>query len=361
MVFNAIMSNLNETKAGTWKVRWREHGKTQQRTFRRKADALRLQSELYNGKDVPVITKNIAFEDFCEVWKKRHCEINIDPSTAKDYSYKVGANILPYFKGKALAAIDEDDVIKFKEWLTSVRRFKAVTVGNHIRLVKLIFKCACRWKDENKTKYLVENPAINVKEPKKPEPDFKFWTSTQIKQFLKYTSVKAPVIHEVALVTTATGLRRGELHQLQRDCIDFENRIITVKRSFSFASRMVKHTKANRIRRIPMNAEVYNVLNKFNAIDDQNKRIFEGVNIEHFHKPLQKWCKKAGVPEVGLHDLRDTFASSLVKAGIKIKVIQRLMGHLNISVTEKYMHLDPSDLVGSTDCLLLENSPTEEA
>ena len=99
-----------------------------------------------------------------------------------------------------------------------------------------------------------------------------------------------------------------------------------------------------------MNGEVRQLMARHRNLDP-NKRIYEGVNIEHFHKHLRKWCLEAKVPVVGLHDLRDTFASSLVKAGKKLKVIQYLMGHVNVSTTEQYMHLDPADVLASTDCL----------
>ena len=353
---SCIKANIFETEAGTWKVRWRSNGKNYQQTFRLKVDALKLQAKLFGGGEKPQKTKNLFFEDFCEIWKERHCNVNIDPGTAKDYLTKLYANILPYFKGKLLAEIDEDDVIKFKEWLTTEKKFRPVTVGNQVRLLKLFFKCACRWKDEKKNRYLLSNPAEFVKEPKKPEPDFHFLTTKQIRQFLEYVRDHAPIIYEISAIAIATGMRRGELHQLQRDCLDFENRMITVKRSFSFASRQIKHTKAKRIRRIPMNEEVYQILLKFKELD-LDKRVFEGIDIEHFHKHLRKWCLAAQVPIVGLHDLRDTFASSLVKSGKKIKVIQKLMGHVDISVTEKYMHLDPEDLECSTDCLLTGIAP----
>jgi integrase len=100
-----------------------------------------------------------------------------------------------------------------------------------------------------------------------------------------------------------------------------------------------------------MNADVYAMLERYRDLPG-DRRVFEGFDLEHGHKKLKKWSKLAGVRPVGLHDLRDTFASSLVKAGKKIKVIQHLLGHVDIGVTEKYMHLDPSDLTGSTDCLL---------
>ncbi len=352
MNHQSIIAHISSTKSGTWKVRWREFNVSKQKTFNRKADALKLQQQLFNGFEAPVITKNLLFVEFCEIWEQRHCKINIEASTAIDYMQKVRAHIIPFFGAKPLAAIDEDDVIKFREWLSSERDLKPVSVGNYIRMVRLIFNCACQWKDDNKRRYLLSNPAKYVKEPKKPEPDFRFLTEGEIKVFLQTVVEKDPVVYEVALLALSTGMRRGEIYQLQRDCLDFENNLITVKRSFSFSARQVKHTKAGRIRRIPINSELRRVLMRYEPVRDPDFRIFAGVNIEHFHAPLRRWCLEAGVPVVGLHDLRDTFASSLVKAGVKIKVIQKLLGHVDIKVTERYMHLDPNDLEGSTDCLV---------
>lgn len=214
----------------------------------------------------------------------------------------------------------------------------------------MIFNCACRWMDEKKRRYLLVNPAQHVKEPKKLEIDFRFWTSDEIRKFLSYTRERAPIVYEIAALVTATGLRRGELFQLQPDCLDFESRFLMVKRSYSFDTRKPKPPKGRRIRRIPMNNEVYRLMLRYRDMDS-NSRIYDGVNFEHFHKHLRKWCKAAVVSVVGLHDLRNTFASSMVKAGKKLKVIQNLMGHVNISTTEQYMHLDPYDVASSTDCL----------
>ncbi len=92
---NGIIANLHETDAESWKVRWREDGINKQRTFRRKIDALNLQAKLFNGEKNPVQMRAIRFEEFIEIWTRRHCEIKIEKSTAKDYGYKVSSSILP--------------------------------------------------------------------------------------------------------------------------------------------------------------------------------------------------------------------------------------------------------------------------
>ena len=47
----------------------------------------------------------------------------------------------------------------------------------------------------------------------------------------------------------------------------------------------------------------------------------------------------AGLPEVRIHDLRHTFASTLVNNGVSLYEVQKLLGHAHIRTTERYAHL----------------------
>lgn len=55
--------------------------------------------------------------------------------------------------------------------------------------------------------------------------------------------------------------------------------------------------------------------------------------------------------KVVFHTLRHTFASWLVKSGISLYDVQKLMGHSNISMTERYAHLAPEKLKESVKTL----------
>ena len=65
----------------------------------------------------------------------------------------------------------------------------------------------------------------------------------------------------------------------------------------------------------------------------------------------------------GLHVLRHTFASMLIRQGVNMKVIQNLMGHANISETmDTYGHLYPEDTssaVLSLEALIAESGKLE--
>jgi site-specific recombinase XerD len=61
--------------------------------------------------------------------------------------------------------------------------------------------------------------------------------------------------------------------------------------------------------------------------------------------PLRRSLQRAGISRqqgrIGWHNLRHTYASHLAMRGVPLKVIQELMGHTTIEMTERYAHLRP--------------------
>ena len=59
--------------------------------------------------------------------------------------------------------------------------------------------------------------------------------------------------------------------------------------------------------------------------------------------------KKAGLPDVRMHDLRHTLASNLVNAGLSLYVVSRALGHANTQMAERYAHLADNTLLAAAD------------
>jgi integrase len=64
-------------------------------------------------------------------------------------------------------------------------------------------------------------------------------------------------------------------------------------------------------------------------------------NISRVDRSHAKVCENAHIEDFRFHDLRHTFASHLVMKGAKLKEVQELLGHKNISMTMRYAHLSP--------------------
>lgn len=54
--------------------------------------------------------------------------------------------------------------------------------------------------------------------------------------------------------------------------------------------------------------------------------------------------KTADLEDVRFHDLRHTFATRLVQAGIDLYVVKELLGHKTITMTTRYAHHNPESL-----------------
>jgi len=73
--------------------------------------------------------------------------------------------------------------------------------------------------------------------------------------------------------------------------------------------------------------------------------------------------KGSGIEDFRFHDLRHTFASNLVMAGVKIEKVQKLMGHKLLTMTQRYSHLAPGYLAESVkvlDRVMSQNPPQNE-
>jgi integrase len=62
-----------------------------------------------------------------------------------------------------------------------------------------------------------------------------------------------------------------------------------------------------------------------------------------FSKSFKGHVRAAGLPEIRVHDLRHTWASLALKAGVPLKVVSEILGHSSISITaDIYQHTTPS-------------------
>ena len=59
---------------------------------------------------------------------------------------------------------------------------------------------------------------------------------------------------------------------------------------------------------------------------------------------IKELCKRAGIKNLTFHDLRHTFATRLVLAGVDLATVSKLLGHSSIQMTMRYAHPTPEAL-----------------
>lgn len=139
----------------------------------------------------------------------------------------------------------------------------------------------------------------------------------------------------LVLLSINTGMRRGEVFNLQWRDVDLKNKIVTVEGDTS---------KSGQTRHIPLNREALAVLEGWADGRVGAGFIFPGKAGERLNDVKKSWAAllvRAGITGFRWHDLRHTFASKLVMAGVPLNTVRELLGHSDIQMTLRYAHLAP--------------------
>ena len=159
------------------------------------------------------------------------------------------------------------------------------------------------------------------------ERDYESWPEYGV-----YTDYLTPLV----LVALNTGLRRGELLQLQWRDVDLTRNVVTVRG---------EGAKTGQTRHVPLNSEVAQVLTSWKSDAPADTFVFSASDVTI---PLSEargaWARllaKAVIHSFRFHDLRHTFASKLVMAGVDLNTVRELLGHRTLAMTLRYAHLAP--------------------
>ena len=124
-----------------------------------------------------------------------------------------------------------------------------------------------------------------------------------------------------------TGLRADEQRQLTWDDVDLRLNLITLR-----------ETKAGKKQRVPLNADAKLALAKLRAQAPKSEHVCPD-RTDFRRRWWDEVRKDAGTLDFHWHDLRHTFASRLVMAGVDILTVNKLLRHATLQVTMRYAHL----------------------
>ena len=174
---------------------------------------------------IPVKRKAPRFDAVCERYIE-HAKKNKKTWRCDDGTLKVAKAL---FKNKRIDEITTWDIERLKAF--RVERVTKSTVNRDLAVLKHMFNLAVDWN------LLVSNPARKVPLYRIEEKVMRVLTYDEEHRLV---AAAAPHFRPLIVVAINTGMRRGELLDLQWEQVDFPNRTITVK-----------HSKSGRVRHIP--------------------------------------------------------------------------------------------------------------
>lgn len=157
------------------------------------------------------------------------------------------------------------------------------------------------------------------------------------------------------LVMFKTGIRINTLVQLEERHIDFRNNVLNLEGSIMKNHQQIKLPFDNMLKRllevlIQHNAVIRREYGKSNSllfITKYGDVISNSPNHNNIQKRLNKYAKMYDLKNINPHALRRGFAKSLLDKGANVAVISKALGHSDISVTTKYLHLDVDEVASN--------------
>jgi len=214
---------------------------------------------------------------------------------------------------------------------------KPATVNKYITVLKACLNKGYNWDI---------TPEETIKRIKKVK---KFSEAKRLR-YLSINECKALIEHcqgvtrDIVITALNTGMRKGEILNLKWDNIDLIHGFI-----------LLNITKNGEKREIPINQTLKDLFTNMPS-RFRGGYVFcdaEGKPYQDIKRSFNTACRKAGIKDFHFHDLRHTFASHLVMAGVDITTVSKLLGHKSLTMTLRYSHLAPEHLTKAVNMLNL--------
>ena len=223
------------------------------------------------------------------------------------------------FTDMAINTISENDIINFFNLLKKDRGIKQATVNRYRSLLNHIFNTAM------KDKVVNYNPVKYIKRYKEKSRD-RALNSNEIKTLLETCrQSRNEELYYIVLVALYTGMRYSNIVNMKRSNI--KGNVYQLDGN---------ETKSGKSQLIYLHQDLMNELNGYMKYNT-GSYIFKSKYILGSFKTA---CNKAGIENFRFHDLRRTFATTLLYNNVNIVTISNMLGHSSLLMTQKYLAND---------------------
>jgi integrase len=309
----------------SWTCRYWDNGKQREKSFKRNhSEAVKFSKQveadklsIHRGDPVP-----ITFGEYAQTWLASGL---LSASTVRIYGQAYRLHLVPRFGDQQLAAVgsDREGVGSFLRTLTPATAKRSYTA-----LMAMLGEAVRAGRIDSYRLHALRLPDY--------EPQVKFTFPTAPK--LRTLAGALPSAMEPAVwIMRGTGVRPGEVLALRKE--DFHDGHLRVSRQRTAAGNApLKARKQGEHRDVPVPSNVADLVAKLPAGD-----LFGTVTRRSFNNNFARAAREAGLPGFRPHDLRHTFASVALHAGVPLTDVARWLGHANVNLTYRtYSHFVPS-------------------
>ncbi len=301
------------------------------------------------GYRITLEEQNRTFGELMERFLREHVTKRASQRSYIGYAKRLRAF---FGDGTPLVQITPRLIVDYKNQLFADDLAPA-SVNRHLATLKKAFNLAVReWE------WCQRNPVLSVSMERERNGRDRWLTVEEEQQLL---AACRPWLHDLVRFALGTGMRMGEILSLSWRGVDLTRRTV-----------MLFHSKNGERRTIPMNQTILSLLKakkeeassmkpptgnviklKAGNPSDLVFRSKVGTPIEsgHLRRAFRLALKKAEIEDFHFHDLRHTFATRLVQAGIELYKVQRLLGHKSPMMTQRYAHHYPESLRDGVEVL----------
>ena len=319
-LFDITLYHINMSvfkKRGRWWIlyrlanrKWRREPVGTSYTLAKQVEAKR-KAEVAEGRFFPERKTNRQnFQEISDNYFKLHGQ-NL---RSKSWSQMM-PRIIAAIGAKPIGNITPQDIQAFYNQLESTS--STSTANRHLTLIKAIFNKAKAWGT-----FHGENPCAAVKKKREPNHRLRYLSEPEIKTL---TENCHPRLYPVVACALMTGMRRGELLNLDWRDIDFGSNVIQILKS-----------KSGKPREIPMMPTLRAILENLGTPHTGNVFNLPAIMLRRY---FARALAAPSITSFRFHDLRHTFASHFAMKVKDIPALQKILGHASIQMTMRYAHL----------------------
>ncbi|GBU16500.1 MULTISPECIES: site-specific integrase [Methylobacterium] len=265
----------------------------------------------------------LSMRELAALYEERHLPSK-SPASQRDDKSILRTIILPRLGSAKAASVRYADVEDLHRTLSQLTPYRANRV---LALLSKMFSLALKWE------IVTTNPAKGVRRNPE-EARQRYLTAYELQRLLRQLVEHSNRTAADAVLLLLTGARRMEVLSATWAQFDLVEGVWT-KPSAS--------TKQRRLHRVPLSSPALEMLRERRADAPSSTVVFPGRDCETSITDIKRFwasvCQDAQIDGVRLHDLRHTFASTLVSDGANLPLIGSLLGHTQAQTTMRYAHL----------------------